>query len=454
MTNKTARQSGLSSDLGELSLGRQLFNMTWPMLFGVLSLLSFQLVDSAFIGQLGVLPLAAQGFTLPMQMVIIGLQVGLGIATTSLISRVLGKGDTQRAKQLGGLVIVTGAISVFAICLMIWGLRGQILSLLSAPDAVYPIIDAYWPAWLLSSWTGAMVYFAYSLCRANGNTMLPGIMMVVTSILNMILDPIFIFTLDMGLVGAAWATVIAFGIGMLAVFPKVVQRHWLSFNWDGLDITQSIKELWNTMAPAMLSQLLPPLSSMLATKLVASFGAATVAAWALGSRMEFFSIVVILALTMSMPPMVGRMLGRGEIQSIRLLIKIAVKFILVWQCAIALVLLLLTPVLTTLLTSEEAVRDVLSIHLTWVPISLGPLGVCMLMVSVCNALALPMRALFISALRLFVCFLPLIWIGAYLGGLHGLFLGAMVGNIMAGITAWVFYQQGVKRLENQYAQLS
>ncbi len=73
------------------SLSRQLFQMTWPMLFGVLSLMSFQLVDSAFIGQLGVLPLAAQGFTLPIQMIIIGIQVGLGIATTAVISRALGQ---------------------------------------------------------------------------------------------------------------------------------------------------------------------------------------------------------------------------------------------------------------------------------------------------------------------------------------------------------------------------
>jgi Na+-driven multidrug efflux pump len=88
------------------SLSRQLFAMTWPMLFGVLSLMSFQLVDSAFIGQLGVLPLAAQGFTLPMQMVIIGIQVGLGIATTSVISRALGAERPLYAKQLGGLIVL------------------------------------------------------------------------------------------------------------------------------------------------------------------------------------------------------------------------------------------------------------------------------------------------------------------------------------------------------------
>ncbi|WP_428651684.1 MATE family efflux transporter [Photobacterium satsumensis] len=435
----------------DASLGRQLFDMTWPMLFGVLSLMSFQLVDSAFIGQLGVLPLAAQGFTLPMQMVIIGLQVGLGIATTSLISRVLGSGDFQRAKQLGGLVVITGAISVLLICLLIWFSRHGILQILSAPADVYPVIDSYWPAWLASSWCGAMVYFAYSLCRANGNTMLPGIMMVVTSLLNMVLDPLFIFTFDMGLVGAAWATVVAFGVGMIAVFPKVIQRHWLSFDWKGLDVLASVKELVNIMAPAMLSQLLPPLSSMLATKLVAGFGAATVAAWALGSRLEFFSIVIILALTMSMPPMVGRWLGKGEIDKIKSLVSLSVKFVLVWQFAIAVILYIAISPLTSLLTSEAAVGDILSLHLTWVPLSLGPLGICMLMVSICNALTMPMRALVISALRLFVCFLPLLWLGAEYGGIQGLFIGAMLGNVLAGVAAWECYQRGMRAVEVKFA---
>lgn len=71
-------------------LGRTLFRMTWPMLFGVLALMSYQLVDSVFISYLGVEPLAALGFTLPVQQVIIGVQVGLGIATTAVISRSLG----------------------------------------------------------------------------------------------------------------------------------------------------------------------------------------------------------------------------------------------------------------------------------------------------------------------------------------------------------------------------
>ncbi|WP_318498101.1 MATE family efflux transporter [Photobacterium leiognathi] len=432
------------------ALAQQLFKMTWPMLFGVLSLMSFQLVDSAFIGQLGVLPLAAQGFTLPMQMVVIGLQVGLGIATTALISRVLGSNNNIRAQQLGGLVVLVGGVGVAALCGVIWLLRDVIMHLLDAPETVLPIIDTYWPVWLASAWCGSMLYFAYSLCRANGNTMLPGIMMMATSLLNIVFDPLFIFKFGLGINGAAWATIASFTIGMLVVFPLVLKRGWLSFQWQGLDIVKSVKELGHIMAPAMMSQLLPPVSSMLATKLVAGFGAATVAAWALGSRIEFFSIVVVLALTMSMPPMVGKRLGSRDLQGIKTLINIALCFVLVWQLVIAIVIFLLTTPLSTLLTTDVKVQEVLSLHLTRVPISLGALGVCMIMVSICNALAMPMRALFISAWRLFICFLPILWLGSHLAGLPGLFTGAMVGNIAAGICAWVFYRQGLKIIDSKY----
>ncbi len=434
------------------SLARQLFTMTWPMLFGVLSLMSFQLVDSAFIGQLGVLPLATQGFTLPIQMVIVGLQVGLGIATTAVISRALGADDTRYAKQLGGLVVAIGSIGVALFSVLIYLLREPILTLLSAPSSVMPIIDSYWLYWLLSAWTGAVLYFFYSLCRANGNTMLPGTMMMVTSVLNLALDPLFIFVFDMGINGAALATIVAFGVGILVVAPRVIAKHWLSLDWSDLNVWRSVASISNIMGPAMISQLLPPVSSMLATKLLATFGTTAVAAWALGSRFEFFAIVSVLALTMSMPPMIGRLLGGRQLQDIRQLVAIAVKFILGFQLLIALVTWLLAGPLSTLMTSDASVKAVLNWHLMVVPISLGPLGVCMLMVSVSNALGKSYTALSISALRLFAFFLPALWLGAQWGGLKGLFVGALVGNIAAGVCAWLLYHRALAKLDTHAQQ--
>ncbi|MEF1255346.1 MATE family efflux transporter [Vibrio sp. M260112] len=431
------------------SLGQQLFKMTWPMLFGVLSIMSFQLVDSAFIGQLGILPLAAQGFTLPLQMVIIGIQVGLGIATTAVIAKAIGASQPKYAKQLGGLVIVIGSVGVAVFSVMIYLLREPILALLSAPESVLPIIDSYWIYWLVSSWTGAVLYFFYSLCRANGNTMLPGTMMMVTSLLNLILDPIFIFTLDLGIDGAAIATIVAFGIGLVVVAPKVAAKQWLSFDWRDLDVAKSVRSIGHIMGPAMISQLLPPLSSMLATKLLASYGTAAVAAWALGSRFEFFAIVSVLALTMSMPPMVGKLLGANNLADIRKLVAIASKFVISFQLLIAVITLFASLFLAQLMTSDSAVESILNYHLMIVPFSLGPLGICMLMVSISNALGRSYTALTISALRLFAFFLPCLWLGAQLGGIEGLFWGAFGGNILAGICAWMMFHKVLNQLEQR-----
>ncbi len=435
-----------NSSNAQTTLAKQLFTMTCPMLFGVLSLMSFQLVDSAFIGQLGVLPLAAQGFTLPLQMVVIGIQVGLGIATTAVISKALGANNARYAKQLGGLVLMIGSVGVAVFGLLIWLLRYPILSLLSAPDSVMPIIDSYWPWWLLSSWVGAVLYFYYSICRANGNTMLPGTMMMVTSGVNLVLDPLFIFTFDLGINGAAIATVIAFGFGILVVAPRVQRNHWASFEWHDLKVVKSVTSIGNIMGPAMISQLLPPLSSMLATKLLAGFGTAAVASWALGSRYEFFAIVSVLALTMSMPPMVGRLLGAKNYADIQSLISIAVKFVLGFQLLIAIITFVAADPLALLMTSDAEVTSVLEMHLMIVPISLGSLGVCMLMVSICNALGKSYTALTISALRLFLFFLPCLWIGAQMGDIKGLLIGACLGNLMAGIAAYLTYCKTIHKL--------
>ncbi|MFT2112442.1 MATE family efflux transporter [Marinomonas sp. 2405UD68-3] len=423
-----------------------MLKMTLPMVFGIFSLLSFQLVDSAFIGQLGVLPLAAQGFTLPMQMIVIGLQVGLGIATTSIISRALGANNNQYARQLGGLVLLMGGVGVAVFCVLIWLFQHMILSFLGAPAAIFSIIDSYWPHWLISAWFGAFVYFLNSICRANGNTMLPGLMMVLTSVVNLILDPLFIFTFGLGINGAAMATSCAFVIGSFILIVKIWQNHWVLFKWDDLDIAASLKSISNIMGPAMISQLLPPVSSILATKLIASFGTAAVAAWALGFRFELFLMVVVLALTLSVPPMVSRLLGAKDYDQIHDVVMIAGKFVMLLQIVLAILVFVGSSLLSQWMTSDQDVESILRLYLLVVPISLGSLGICMLMVSVANALGHSYFALSISALRLFAFFLPCIWLGAQISGIEGIFAGVLFGNTFAGVAAWMMYKKIMRQL--------
>lgn len=427
------------------ALGRQLFHMTWPMCFGVVALLGFQLVDSAFVARLGVEPLAALGFTVPVMQLVIGVQVGIGIATTAVIARVLGWGDTARARRVGGLVVLTGSLVMLTLVLGLWLVRRPLTTAMGAEESLLPLIDAYWVPWLISAWLGAVLYFGYSLCRAHGDTRLPGLFMVLTSVINLVLDPLFIFSLGWGLPGAAIATIVAFGAGAIGVYIVLWRRRWLALDLASLPPGPSLRWLASIAGPAMVSQLLPPAAAILATALVARYGSDAVAAWGLGSRLEFFSIVVVLALTMALPPMVARLVGEGDMARIRVLVRIAVVFVIAWQLAIAAVWLIGHDLFAALLAGEPAVRDHLADYLVRVPLSYGGLGVCMLMVSTCNALGWPLRALVTSLARLFVFFLPALWVGAQWGGLTGLFNGALAGNLAAGAGAWLLYSRAMYR---------
>jgi Na+-driven multidrug efflux pump len=116
---------------------------------------------------------------------------------------------------------------------------------------------------------------------------------------------------------------------------------------------------------------------------------------------------------------------------------------------VALLWLVPAGLVSRLLSEDLTVAALLHDYLLRVPLSYGGLGVCMLMVSVCNALGFPMQALVISVLRLFVCFLPALWLGAQLAGLSGLFSGASIGNLAAGLAAWLLYRRVMSRLTMQ-----
>jgi Na+-driven multidrug efflux pump len=155
---------------------------------------------------------------------------------------------------------------------------------------------------------------------------------------------------------------------------------------------------------------------------------------------------------MAMPPMIGRYVGAGRPDRVELLVWLAVRFVILLQLGIAAAWLLLSGLLSSLLASDPEVQGHLADFLLRLPVSWSGLGVCMLMVSACNAMGLPMRALVISVLRLFAWFLPLLWIGGQIGGLNGLFTGAMLGNIAAGITSWLLYKRGIAHLKQQAAR--
>ena len=435
-----------------LSLVRQLWQQTWPMALGVMSLLGFYLVDSIFVARLGTAPLAAQSFTFPLAFLVIGVQVGIGIAIAALISRAIGAGQQDQANRLGALVLTGGGLLLGLLLLLLWLLQAPAFSLIGASDAIRELIRPYWAIQVLAMWVGGVLYFGYSLFRAHGNTRFPGLMMVLTSLLNLMLDPILIFGVGdwdgFGLPGAALASLLAFAIGLGIQVLALRGKGWVQRHGMLVQMRVSAWPFAQIAGPAMISQLMPPLAAMLATALVARAGDQAVAAWGMASRLESFSIVLVLGMTMALPPWLGRCYGGNDWDTVRRLMRVAAAMVIGWQLVLGLLMALLAAPLAGLLVDTAPVQAYLTLLIRWLPPSYGLLGVCMLVVSASNALGWPMRAMLISFLRLFLCYLPLLWLGYQLGDFGGLALGAAFGNLLAGVMAWMFYQQALGKAVN------
>ncbi|WP_089710345.1 MATE family efflux transporter [Halomonas daqiaonensis] len=410
------------------------------MAIGVLALLGFQLVDSAFIARLGTAPLAAQSFTFPLSFLVIGVQVGMGIAIAAMISRALGAGESARARRLGSLVLLVGTITIALLVVLLWAIQGPVFALLGADEATRELIRAYWAPQLLAAWLGAVLYFGYSLFRAHGDTWLPGKMMVITSLVNLVLDPLLIFGIGpwsgLGLPGAAWATSIAFATGLLVLGRRLEGMEWLAAEGLLAELRRSLAPFAGIAGPAMISQLMPPLAAMLAISVVASLGEAQVAAWGLASRLETLSLMVVLAMTMSLPPWLGRCYGAGDWDQIHRLMRLALKVVVVWQLSLGGLMALASPWVALAISGNPEVRNDLATLIRFLLPSYAALGVCMVVVSAGNALGWPLRAMLMSAARLFVFYLPCLWAGTWLGDLLGLAMGAALGNLLAGLAAW------------------
>ncbi|MES1954377.1 MATE efflux family protein [Salinisphaera hydrothermalis EPR70] len=435
------------------SLRRQLFSQTWPMAIGVLSLLGFQLVDAAFVARLGTGPLAAQSFTFPVTFLMIGIQVGLGIAIAALISRTIGANDIERSRRLGSLVLIGGSVTVGVVAIVLWFAHGLIFAQLGASAENLKRITPYWALQLVANWLSALLYFGYTLFRAHNKTRLPGMLMVLTSLCNLALDPLMIFGWGpiggFGLPGAAIATIIAFLIGLVILVWRLADQDWLSLSGLGAEARRSTRPFATIAGPAMISQLMPPLAAMTATGLVATLGDPAVAAWGLQSRLETMSLMVVLGLTMSLPPWLGHCYGANNWPRIRALTHIAFQAVLIWQLVFGIAMAIAAPWVAGALAGNPTVQHDLTQLIRFMLPSYALLGICMIVVSASNALGWPVRAMLISFARLFVCYLPCVAAGVFAGSMTTTALGALAGNILAGVMAWLIFRASLAGVDDE-----
>ncbi len=441
--NKNKHQIDLLKD----PVGQTLKQMTIPMIYGMILLMTFNLVDTFFVGLLGTQPLAAISFTFPITFTVISLTIGLGIGTSAVIAKALGKKEHSVAKCSATTALILAAMVVGLLSYIGHLFTDEIFTLLGASEELLPLIRDYMDYWFIGSvfLIGPMI--GNSILRASGDTKTPSMIMGLGGIVNAILDPIFIFGLGpvpaMGIKGAAIATLISWLVGTSYVIYTIGYKRQLIHTSMVFikSFAESSKAILHIGLPAAGANMLTPIASAVLTAIVASFGDSAVAAFGVGTRIESIACLVVLAMSMTLPPFISQNFGAGNMHRVEEGYKTSVKFVLAWQVLIYLVLIIAAPIIADAFSKEQSVAETIQLFMWILPLGYGLQGIIILTNSSFNALHKPMVALSLSIVRLFICYVPLAYVGSQLYGLTGFFVGALLGNVVMAMISYYFFSK-------------
>ena len=418
--------------------------MTVPVIYGMILLMTFNLVDTFFVSLLGTEPLAAISFTFPITFTVLSLTIGLGIGTSAVIAKFLGKGEHDLAKNSATAALYLAAFIVGLLSFIGYYFIDEIFLLLGASETLLPLIHDYMDIWFIGSVCLIGPMIGNSVLRASGDTKTPSIIMGSSGLINAILDPILIFGFGpipaMGIQGAAIATLISWLVGLVFVLYILINKKLIHTQFISLiDMVTACKGILHIGLPAAGASMLTPIAAGIMTAIVANFGDSAVAAFGVGSRIESIACLVVLAMSMSLPPFISQNFGAGNMHRVEAAYKTSIKFVLIWQFLIFIILLLIAPFIAEAFAKEKAVADIILLFMLILPFGYGLQGVIILTNSSFNALHKPMVALGLSFIRLFVCYVPLAYIGSLFYGLQGLFIGALLGNLFMAIISYNFF---------------
>ena len=418
--------------------------MTLPTIVGMVVLMTFGLVDTFFIGMLGTQELAAISFTFPVTFTVISLNIGLGIGTSAVIAKLLGAKQHSQAKETA-----TGALMLTMVLAIVFAVFGvvtlePIFRLMGADENQLSLITQYMLVWYGAGVFLAMPMVGNSVLRAYGDTKTPSYVMAFGGLINVVLDPILIFGWGpvpaFGIQGAAIATLVAWAVGLfyilyvLAVKRKLIEPRLL--NWQ--ELKRSTGGILKIGLPAAGANMLTPISAGIVTAFVAGYGPQAVAAWGVGGRLESIASIVVLSLSMSLPPFISQNFGANNIDRVKQAYSLCVKFVIVWQLIIFGILVLLSDVIANIFSNEPEVISIIVLFLVVVPLGYGTQGVTILTNSSFNAMHMPMSALSLNAMRLFVFFVPFSLLGSHWFELPGLFWAGVVANLAVGCIAFIW----------------
>ncbi len=285
----------------------------------------YNLVDTAYIGRLGAAPLAALTFSFPLFFTLVSFNVGMGVGLNSTVARLIGAGDEDAAANTVLHGIASSLLCAAMLFLLAEIFLNPLLTILGARAEVHKLAADYMRIIAAGAFFMFAMYAINSTFTAQGDTVTPMKVQFFTLFLNIILDPLFIFTFDLGITGAAIATDIALLCGLILAVFFLRRRSALHLSrkvWH-FSLT-TIREIFAIGLPASFTMLLMAIYMMGINRMISGYGTDTVAALGLITRLDSAVIIPMVAFSVALLTLSALFYGSQRYQLLNEIIGFAI----------------------------------------------------------------------------------------------------------------------------------
>ena len=433
-------------------VGKLIATLSIPTIISMLVTSVYNMADTFFVSKLGTSASGAVGIVFSVMAIIQAIGFTFGMGSGSWISRLLGAKDDEKAKE----VAATGFYSAIFLCTLMsiigeWKMD-DLMRILGASETILPYARQYARYILLAAPIMASSFVLNNLLRSEGHAKFAMIGITTGGILNVILDPIFIFIFDLGISGAAIATALSQLVSFLILLSYFVMHKTttrLGIHRVSREIGTYYQIIKNGL-PSFSRQGLASIASILLNKQATIYGDAAVAAMAIVSKFVAMVFSVLIGFGQGYQPVVGFNYGAGILERVKKAMKFTLKVGTIGMTAAAVILFIAAPRLLGLFIADDpAVKEIGTMALRAQAISMPLLPVGVVANMTFQSLGKSWKATIMSAMRQGIFFIPLIFILPAIFGLWGVTMTQAASDVLTALACTPFLYSFYKNLTEE-----
>ena len=438
MSESVKRHSRLKAFVDNPS--KSLWTLAIPIIAGMGIQTLYSIVDMIFIGRISGSAIAAVAFNFPIFFFVMGISFGLGSGVTASIARFIGSDDKVNADNAAEHAILI-AIVISALLTSLGLLYGkQILLKIGCTPEVLPEAWEYLKVSCYGISFGVFSGFFRSILAGEGDMKFPMILAGFGTILNIILDPIFIFTLGFGVAGAAWATTISQVIVfVIFIFMLFVKEHaYVKFQLRDFSLSKYILiDIIKVGLPASLSMIVMAVGQLIFNRMLATFSTDAVAAYQVGGRIDMVVFLPIFGIASALTTMVGMYFGANEIDKIRYITKYGISRAFIITSIGSILLYVFAPVIISGFTDEIVIKNIAVDYLRVISLLFPFIAIGLTIGRILQGLGLGMPSLIITTIRVIGVAGPLAYYFIYILGKpvewmwYAMFISGIIATIIS-----------------------